>query len=84
MRLFVPLGVANSTIGFPGLLPLLRKYVAGIISNEVGDFMMRPAFLWVAFLGSVSPWELPVSASVIPQRTSGCALFLASPSRYRV
>lgn len=56
----------------------------GFVSSQVGVLMLRPASGLVAFLGSVSPWELPVSASVIPQRMSGCALLRASPFRNRV
>lgn len=39
----VPLDVANSTTGFPGLLPLLDVCSAGINSSEVRDFALRPA-----------------------------------------
>ena len=41
----VPLGVANSTIGFPGLLPLLKLYPAGIFSNEVRVLFVAPCFV---------------------------------------
>ncbi|WP_229558182.1 hypothetical protein [Nostoc sp. XA010] len=40
----VPLGVANSTVGFPRLLPLTNGQWAGIISNQVRVLMLRPAF----------------------------------------
>ncbi|MCC5601049.1 hypothetical protein [Nostoc favosum] len=65
-------------------MPLLRTFAAGIISNGVGFCLLCPAQGWVAFLGSVSPWELPVSASVTSQQMSDCALFPASLSRNRV
>ena len=40
----VPLDVANPTTGFPGLLPLLDACSAGMISSEVRDFALRPAY----------------------------------------
>jgi len=43
-----------------------------------------PAYGWVAFLGSVSPWELPISRSVISQQMSDSTLFPALPSSIRV
>lgn len=39
----VPLDVANSTTGFPRLLPLLAVCSAGMNSSEVRDFALRPA-----------------------------------------
>lgn len=39
----VPLDVANSTTGFPRLLPLLDVCSAGMNSSEVRDFALRPA-----------------------------------------
>jgi len=40
----VPLGVVNSTTGFPRLLPLFAKGAAGVNSPvESGDFVLRPA-----------------------------------------
>jgi hypothetical protein len=53
-------------------------------SSKVRILVLCPALVLVAFLGYVSPWELPVSTSVISQQMSDCALFPASPSRYRV
>lgn len=40
----VPLDVANSTTGFPRLLPLPITSSAGMNSSEVRDFALRPAF----------------------------------------
>jgi hypothetical protein len=40
----VPLGVVNSTTGFPGLLPLLLKDAAGIDSSEVRVIRVAPYF----------------------------------------
>ncbi len=36
VRLFVPLGVAISTIGTPGLLPLFTEYAAGLSPMKSG------------------------------------------------
>ena len=36
IRLLVPLGGANSTTRFPRLLPLMKRFTAGINSSEVG------------------------------------------------
>lgn len=45
---------------------LFTQDAAGFNSDEVRVFDLCPAFDWVTFLGSVSPWELPVSTSVNP------------------
>jgi hypothetical protein len=41
--LFVPLGVANLTAGFPGLLPMLKGGLGGNISSGVGINGLCPA-----------------------------------------
>ena len=65
---YVPLGRTNSTALNPRLLPMASTFLGGILnSGEVGlCFSLGTAspFSLVAFLGSVLPWELPVSLSV--------------------
>lgn len=60
------------------LAAIFAERAAGMNSSKVRLCCLRPALEEVAFLGSVSSWELPVSASVNPQRLSDCAQLRAS------